>query len=60
LIAATLESAGIPAILQHDAIGPAEGLLPHLGLAWNRGVAVPADREQEALALGSVDGEGSP
>ena len=51
MIVATLEAAGIPALLQHDTIGPAEGLLPHLGLAWNRGVAVPADREQEALAL---------
>jgi hypothetical protein len=51
LIAATLDAAGIPTLLQHDALGPAEGMLPHLGLAWNRGVAVPAEREQEARAL---------
>lgn len=57
IIVATLEAAGIPAFFLHDdtgavfMIGPAEGMLPPYGLNWNLDIAVPADREQEALAL---------
>ena len=51
LVVATLEAAGIPAVLQHDTLGPGAGLMPYLGVAWNRGVAVPAAYEQEALAI---------
>jgi hypothetical protein len=51
MIVATLEAAGIEAILQHESIGPAEGLMPYLGLDWNRGVAVPVEQEAEARAI---------
>ena len=51
IVCATLQAAGIEAILQHQNVGPASGLMPYLGLAWGRGVAVPASQVEAAQAL---------
>ena len=53
LVCASLQSAGIRAVLQHHYNGPAAGMLPYLGLTDGRGVLAPASQAaaaQEALA----------
>lgn len=51
LVVATLKAAGIAAVLPHQNIGPASGVLPHLGLAWSRNVLVPASQAEAALEV---------
>ena len=51
VVCAGLEAAGIAAVVSNTTAGPASGLLPHLGLAWNRGVAVPASQAETARTL---------
>ncbi len=51
VICATLEAAGITAVIPHTTIGPGSGLLPHLGLAWSRSVTVPASQVEAAQAI---------
>ncbi|MCS6776118.1 MAG: hypothetical protein RMJ43_08705 [Chloroherpetonaceae bacterium] len=50
-VVATLQSAGVPARLQHETLGPGAGMLPHLGIAWDRGVLVPQEYAEQARVL---------
>lgn len=51
VVHATLEAAGIPALLANPDLGPAEGLLPHLGLGWSHGVFVTPSHAEAARAI---------
>ncbi len=51
VVCATLEAAGIEAVVANTTTGPASGLLPHLGLGWSRGVSVPVSQAEAARAL---------
>ncbi len=51
LVCATLQSAGMRAMVQNQYLGPAAGMLPHLGIAGGRGVLVPASEADAARAL---------
>jgi hypothetical protein len=51
IVCATLQAAGIEAVVQHQHRGPASGMLPYLGLADSRGVLVSESDEGAAHAL---------
>ena len=51
LVCATLQAAGMRAVVQNQYAGPAAGMLPYLGLAYSRGVLVPASEAEAARAL---------
>lgn len=51
VVCATLQAAGIHAIVQNQHAGPAAGMLPYLGLGFHRGVLVPASEINAARVL---------
>ena len=51
VVCATLQAAGIQAIVQNQHRGPASGMLPYLGLADARGVLVASEDADAASAL---------
>ena len=51
LVCASLQSAGIRAVVQSKYVGGAAGMLPYLGLADSRGVLVPASEADAARVL---------
>jgi len=51
LVCASLQSAGIRAVVQNKYVGGAAGMLPYLGLADGRGVLVPESEAASARAL---------
>ncbi|HLK56074.1 MAG TPA: DUF2007 domain-containing protein [Chthonomonadaceae bacterium] len=51
LVCASLQSAGIRAVVQNQYVGPAAGMLPYLGLSDSRGVLVPASEVETARLL---------
>jgi Putative prokaryotic signal transducing protein len=51
VVCATLQAAGIHAILQNENQGPASGMLPYMGLADARGVLVAREDAEAATAL---------
>lgn len=51
LVCASLQSAGMRAVVQNQYVGPAAGMLPYLGLTDSRGVLVPASQAEAARAL---------
>lgn len=55
LVCATLEAAGIAAVVAHTTMGPAVGVLPYLGLGWSRSVSVPLSQVEAARAVLQAD-----
>ena len=51
LVCASLQSAGMRAVVQNQYVGGAAGLLPYLGLSDGRGVLVPASEAWAARVL---------
>jgi hypothetical protein len=51
LVCATLQAAGMQAVVPHRYMGPAAGMLPYLGLTYRRGVLVPASEADASRAL---------
>ncbi len=51
LVCATLQAAGMRAVVQNQYVGPAAGMMPHLGITDSRGVLVPASEADAARAL---------
>jgi hypothetical protein len=51
LVCASLQSAGIGAVVQNQYAGPGAGMMPHLGLSDSRGVLVPTSDADAARSL---------